>query len=1001
MAREPEPPSGPAGTSPGFVGRAAESAGLVDALRRGAALVVVEGEPGIGKTRLLRHALGGLADRTVLWCTAPQLSEPFPLGPVIDGVRRLGQDRVPDGLSPIAGALRPLFPEWARLLPPQLEPLDTAGATRHRLFGALTELLGRLAVDVLVLEDAHWADTATLELLLTLVAVGDGHRSLVVTYRPDEIKESPALLRLTSRTPAGMSRVRIELGPLSAEETGQLVGSMFGSDQVSSDFAVFLRERTDGVPLAVEECVRLLADRREIIRREGRWLRRVLTNLQVPATVRDSVLERLTRLPPAGRRLLEAAAVLGVPADTSLLAEVARASRDDIGEGLAVALSSGLLQESGTGRFVFRHGLDAQAVGEAIPVSRRRLLHAHAAHAWRLRDPSALERLAHHSREAGDLDAWARHAEAAADVALESGDDRHAVTLLLQLLDVVDRPAGRRRLAAKLGETAFYGGAALGDIVDQVVGTMHQVLDEARLGQAERGELRLLLGRMLWRAGRRRAAFAEFEATVPDLDHRPDLAGLTMCSLAMPVVPDWPATRHLGWLRSAEELADRVDSAHLRLAVGTAGAATLLLLGDASAWRSVADVRRPAHAEPRDRSVLATGLLNVAAASLPWGRYDDTRHLLRTAAELIPSAEHHRVAEGSRLIEATLAWHTGNWSGLAAEMVRLAEAETTEVHDVLVARLIRGLVRRVTDTGAGDGTDGGAELRAVAAELVDLGIAEPVALLPFAQLGRSALQEGDTEQALRMTGPAADAVAAKGVWLWYADLAPVHIEALVRSGRRSEAETLLARFAGAVAPAADPSGPPRPADAPAHAAAVLACRAVLAVHADDPRAAAEFYRTAAELWAAVPRPYDELLAREARGCCLLEDGRREDGLEVLRDVHGRMGELGARRDCDRVARVLRGHGDEVARTWRRGRRGYGDELSPREREVLALVARGLTNREAAAVLFLSPRTVGRHLGSAMRKLRVTTRTAAAMAAVEAGLLLADEGGTPDVPRPAH
>ncbi|MEV6106582.1 AAA family ATPase [Streptomyces sp. NPDC051940] len=984
MASEPRAPDGPAGAAPGFVGRADELGTLVGALRSGAALVVVEGEPGIGKTRLVRHALGTLGGRNALWCTAPPLSEPFPLGPVVDGVRRLAGDKVPGDLSPIAGALRPLFPEWAELLPPPLDQQQTtAGATRHRVFRALAELLDRLAVDVLVLEDAHWADPVTLELLLALLAAGDARRSVLVTYRPAEIGESSPLLRLTSRTPPGMSRVRIELGPLSAAETSRLVGSMFGSEEVSSDFAAFLRERTDGVPLAVEECVRLLADRRDIVRREGRWIRRVLDELEVPATVRDSVLERLTRLPPAARRLLEAAAVLGVPAGTSLLAEVAGGPADDTAEGLETALSSGLLQESGTGRFVFRHGLDAQAVGEAMPVSRRRRLHARAAAAWEGRDPDALERLAHHSREAGDLDGWCRYAEAGADVAVRAGDDRHAVTLLLQLLAVVDAPVERRGgLAAKLGEAVFYGGAALGDIVDQVVETMHRVLDDPRLGRGDRGELRLLLGRMLWRAGRRTAAFAEFEAAIPDLGHRPDLAALTMCNLALPVVPEWPAARHLGWLARAEELARGVESAHLEIAVRTARASTLLLLGDASAWTGVTEARRREPDEPRSRVLLATGLLNVANAALPWGRYEEIRGLLRAATELIPVSEHHRVADGSRLIEAILDWHTGTWEGLDATMSRLADAETTEVHDALVARMLADLVRRVTGPAVED--DGA--LRAVAGELHALGIAEPVALLPFAVLGRSALQDGEPEAALAVTTPGAEAVAAKGVWLWFTDLAPVHVEALLRLGRRAEAETLVSAYAEAVGQAGAAASVAGTEASAAASAAVRVCGAVLAEHAGDGETAVELYRAAAELWASAPRPYDELLTLESLGRCLLSDDRRDEALAVLREVHTRLDSLGARRDSDRVARVLRGEGDEVARTWRRGRRGYGDELSPREREVLTLVARGLTNREVAEALFLSPRTVGRHLGSAMKKLRVTTRTAAAMAAAEAGLL---------------
>ncbi|MFD7861922.1 ATP-binding protein [Streptomyces sp. NPDC059783] len=976
------------GGGPDFVGRESEVAALGEAVAAGPALVVVEGEPGIGKSRLVRQVLGATTG-TVLWCTAPPLSEPFPLGPVVDGVRRLSPDRVPDGLSPIAGALRPLFPEWAALLPPPLDPLETAGATRHRLFRALAELLDRLAVDVLVVEDAHWADTTTLELLLTLVASGTGTRSLVVTFRPDEIAGAPSLLRLTSRAPVGVRRVRIALGPLSAAETGRLVGSMFDGERVSADFAAFLRERTDGVPLAVEECVRLLADRRDVVRRGGRWIRRVLDDLEVPATVRDSVLERLTRITGTGRGLLEAAAVLGVPADAGLLSEVAGTTPEGTAEGLAVALSSGLLQESGAGRFVFRHGLDAQAVGTSMPVSRRRALHARAAAAWQRRAPDALERLAHHSRESGDPVAWSRYAEAGADVALESGDDRDAVALLLQLLetdpdpvsscDGAEGPAGRRRrLATKLGEAVFYGGAALGDLMDTAVDAIRSVIDDPRLDRADSGELRLLLGRVLWRAGRRPAAFAEFEAAVPELRHRPDLAGVTMCSLAMPVVPDWPAARHLDWLRRAEDRAGRAESAHLRIAVSTARAATLLLLGDASAWTAVRELRRPEDAGPRDLGVLATGLLNVAAAALPWGRYDETRELLRAAAALIPDAEHHRVAEGSRLIEALLAWHTGDWDGLPAAMRRLADAETTELHDTLVARVLAGLVTGVTAPAADDGT----ALRDAARELDALGIAEPVALLPRALLGRRALRDGDPGAALELTEPAARAVAAKGVWLWFADLAPVHTEALVRLGREGEAVSFAAAFRAAAGPS----------PAPAAAGASSLCAAVLAEHGGDPAGAAGHYRAAAEVWAALPRPYDELLALEGLGRCLIAAGR-EDGLDVLRAAHPRLTALGAARDGDRIARVLRGAGDDVVRPWRRGRRGYGDALSPREREVLALVARGLTNREAAEALFLSPRTVGRHLGSAMRKLRVTTRTAAAMAAAEAGLLADDRDGS--------
>jgi DNA-binding NarL/FixJ family response regulator len=204
----------------------------------------------------------------------------------------------------------------------------------------------------------------------------------------------------------------------------------------------------------------------------------------------------------------------------------------------------------------------------------------------------------------------------------------------------------------------------------------------------------------------------------------------------------------------------------------------------------------------------------------------------------------------------------------------------------------------------------------------------------------------------------------------------VHVEALAQAGSRAEAESFTERFATAL------DG----LEAPAPAAAVLDCRAVLAETGGDPATAAEHYRAGAAAWAALPRPYDRLLALEGAGRCLVASGATTTGIELLGQAQSGLDTLGARRDADRVALLLRRHGSDVARIWRHGQRGYGEQLSPREREVLAFVARGMTNREVGEALFLSPRTVGRHLGSAMRKLHVNSRTAAAIAAADAGLL---------------
>src|SRR5690606_24659058 len=135
-----------------------------------------------------------------------------------------------------------------------------------------------------------------------------------------------------------------------------------------------------------------------------------------------------------------------------------------------------------------------------------------------------------------------------------------------------------------------------------------------------------------------------------------------------------------------------------------------------------------------------------------------------------------------------------------------------------------------------------------------------------------------------------------------------------------------------------------------------------------------------------PRPYDAWLAREAQARCLLAAGRTETAVSLLERTLQGLSNLGARADADRVGELLREHGVQARRTRRRGRRGYGNQLSPRELEVVRLVVTGRTNREIADALSRSPKTVAGQLSSAMRKLGVSSRTALAVAAVDAGLV---------------
>ena len=195
------------------MGRDSQLAALAAALAITPAVVLVEGEAGTGKTRLVRESLSSHSEGArVLLAACPPFRHPQTLGPVADAFRQAVGEVRGLSLSGLAGALRPLFPEWAGDLPPAPEPAEDTTAARYRLFAALAELIASLGTGVLVLEDAHWADEATLEFLLfpaSRPAAAGGripHQpvSLVVTCRPEELPPGSLLLRL-SRLATGSS----------------------------------------------------------------------------------------------------------------------------------------------------------------------------------------------------------------------------------------------------------------------------------------------------------------------------------------------------------------------------------------------------------------------------------------------------------------------------------------------------------------------------------------------------------------------------------------------------------------------------------------------------------------------------------------------------------------------------------------------------------------------------------------------------------------------------
>lgn len=966
--------------APGFVCRDAELAAAARALGHHPALVLIEGEPGIGKSRLVQELLASPAGRTrgAVVASCPPLRRPFPLGPVVEALRATG-DRLPSlRLSPLAGALRPMFPEWVADLPPPCEPLEDPRAVRHRLLRAVAELIDQLGVDLLVIEDVHWADEATLELLLMLQTRPAGRPvSLVLTFRPEEVAPHSTLRQLTGRPPAGTAHARVALGPLTKTGTRQLVASMLTTDEISEEFVALLHQRTAGVPLAVEESVLLLADRRDVFRRDGEWARRTIDRLQVPASVRDSVLERVSRLAPAAHRILEAAAVLGEPAHRSVLAPVAGLDETAAGRGIADGMAAGLLYETGPGLVAFRHALPQGAVYQAIPAPQRRQLHERAARCLETVTPPAVVELARHFRQAHDLAGWAGYAEAAADLAAESGDDRTVVALLHDLLVEADHPADvHARLARKLAQAANVGLVAHDDRSERVMETIRTAIARADLAAGDRGQLRVLLSRLLVQQGQLTAAYREIERAVPDLRDNRALAAKAMIGLSWPWLGGRPVPEHRAWLDRAAALLTALPDGPEKVAVLADHATALLMLGDPAGLPAVADLptRAGTLTEQRD---LARGYANAGQAAEAWGHYRLARTCIDTAANLVDPAKDLVVHGAVQRARAYLDYCTGEWSSLRAVAAELAAADGTTAIGMGGAQLIEGLLALAAgETGAAERA-----LRRVVAAFGDVGLADD-ALTAAAALARLRLAVGDVEGALAATEPGMGTIAATGNWLWATDIVRVHVDALVAHGAVAPARALVRQLAAWLAGR----------DTPAPAAALASCRASLAAGTGQPRRAAERFDQVARAWRALPRPYDALLATERQGHCLLAAGEHRAALELLGDCQQQLLDLGARWDADRVAQLLRDHDVEVARPWRGGRRGYGDELSPRERDVVRLVAGGLTNRQVAEALFISPRTVADHVSGAMRKLGVTSRTALAAATVRAGVPPPETGG---------
>ncbi|XVV16666.1 ATP-binding protein [Actinoplanes sp. CA-131856] len=682
-----------------FVGRDGELAVLRAALAAPPSAVLVLGEGGVGKTRLVAEALSGLAGRVVV-AHCDDLREPLPLGPILDGLR-LWSPALPSGLDPTVAVFAPYLPALAALTPPP--PLDDPQAERARLLGAMAGLLGALAPVVVALEDLHMADPATVEFVTWLAA------------RP-----VPGLtVVMTSREPVAVPARLLHLAPLSPAEVGSLAGRLLRRDLLPPVFVEQLFERTAGVPFLVEEVVRSLVERHEIDRIDQRpdLLGDVLGDVTVPALLRDVLLWRMRPLDEPTRDILGAAAVLGVVAEARALAELLSLPVDRVETALDRAAEAGLLHRVDGRSPRFRHTLARQVVYELLPELERRMLHLRCARVLERQVPRPVAQLAHHYRLAGNAADHVRNAEAAADLATARGDDATAARFLLATMDHAELPRRQRaRLAGKLGRSAVEGVTQA-----EAIPVLRRILADRRLPPGARGDLGLALGRMLRQQGEASAGYEEIERAVPHLKHHGHRARALAILSAPDTVLDRHADDHWRYGEAALEAARQSGDPSALLAVEIARLSLRLELDDPEAWPAVRTALTDPRFADRPRDHLRA-CLNWAQGALHTGRPDRAAQLLTIARGLPAAAEYERIRPVVELTEHALDLATGHLDGLEERLLHFLSRPDRLPLTMLDARLHLGRLR----ARRGRAGEAEADLRSVIADAERVGAAWPL-----------------------------------------------------------------------------------------------------------------------------------------------------------------------------------------------------------------------------------------------------------------------------------
>jgi predicted ATPase/DNA-binding CsgD family transcriptional regulator len=651
---------------------------------------------------------------------------------------------------------------------------------------------------------------------------------------------------------------------------------------------------------------------------------------EIPDTVREAVLARVARLPPDARAVLDAVAIVPLRAELWLLEALAGGEL----EGLDACLRSGMLRADGDA-VAFRHEIARVAVEEALAPHERARLHRRALAALAAAGAGRgdLARLAHHADAAGDPDAVLRPAPAAGERAARLGSHREAAAHFGRALRHADRLEPARR--AELLERRSYE-CYLVDAIDEALDAREHALREHRAaGDVRRaGDAHRWLSRLHWFSGDNAGAEREARIAIELLERLPPGRELAMAWSNMAQLRMLAADREAAavWGGQAIALAERLGDvevvAHALNNVGAAERARGLPEGTAKLERSLALAFEAGLEEH-----VARAYTNLAATAIDLRDYADADR--RLEAGIAYSTEHDLDSWADYMAgyRARSDLDQGRWDAAAARAGEvLANPRATAPTRVTPLVVLGSLRARRGDPDPWTPLD---EAHAIAREAGELQRIAPVAAARAEArwlAGDDGAVAAETDAAARLARAQGDARAAGELAVWR-------------------------RRAGG-------GGGDNGALAPATAADPFARE--LAGHAE----------AAAARWAALGCPYEAALALAHAA-----------DADVQRRALDALQRLGARPAARRVARALRERGlRDVRRGPHQATRANPAGLTPREVEVLALVAQGRRNADIAGSLFVSEKTVGHHVSAILRKLDVRTRGEAGAAAARLGIV---------------